>query len=211
MSDEPVEGSRPSTPTVGSPYLVPLAILAGFAMVATAIYLGLSARAPVAGRGDPPEPAADLSLPEAERGPWVVTSTAAPSAAPASGPRGTASPPAKVHTRSAFNTQWMKVRAEVNRVCQPTTQVQAKERSWHIELPLTLQIGADGRITSVRRFAKMRDTADDGTFRAAATRDAGEASLTQCYANQLAERIRFEPATAPGELQVWVRILSTVE
>ncbi|MEM6791506.1 MAG: hypothetical protein AAF715_28570 [Myxococcota bacterium] len=211
MSDHLGE-PRPA-PASGSRHLIPLAILAGCAMMALGIYFGLRAQGPGSvGRAEP-EPAPDLSLPEDERGPWLATSSSSMPAAPAAGARGAVAPrpPAEVHTRSAFNTQWLKVRAEVNRTCQPTAQVKAKEGSWHIELPLTLQIAADGRIIGVRRFARLRDVAADGTHRAADSQDEAGDALWRCYASELAQRIRFAPARNSGELEVWVRILSTVE
>lgn len=203
------ESSRPQgapAESARTPYLVPLAILAGFGMVAAAVYFGL--RDQGRATAPPPEPAVDLSLPEAERGAWVKTPTPPPDS---SAPLGEARPPAEVHTPSAFGTQWNRVREAVAKTCEPTTHVTAQARSYHIELPLTLQIAADGRITGARPFAKMRDVRDDGTHRAATIKNADPSALTQCYATQIAERIRFAPATSGGELEVWVRVLSSVD
>ncbi len=73
-------------------------------------------------------------------------------------------------------------------------------------MPFDLKIAASGVITAVRPFARIRDTATDGTSRRANVATNAGKVLTKCYAEQIAQRIVFDPATEAGTLRVWVRM-----
>ena len=209
----------PNRSAKGSPYLLPGAIVVGFAMVAAAVFFGLRGSNQTGSKTQPSAvaPAPDLTLPEDQEEPWIEIESEAEDEGQGGGGSvaGAAPPPARppkeVHDHGAFATRWLPQRAAAEKTCNPTAHLRLEPSIWYVELALELEISSDGRIGRVRRFAKPRAIADSGAYAEVSIDESAEEQLVRCYAEQVAQRVRFDPATGGGQLKAWVRIISTVD
>jgi hypothetical protein len=215
------QGSTPPHRSAkGSPYLLPGAIVVGFALVAAAVFFGLRGKNQDGSKTQPSEVASapDLTLPDDQEEPWIEVESEAENEGQGGGGGSVADaappparPPKEVHDPGAFATRWLPQRAAAEKTCNPTAHLKLEPSIWYVELALELDISADGRIRRVRRFAKPRAIADSGAYAEVAIDESGEEQLVRCYAEQVAQRVRFDPATGSSQLKAWVRIISTVD